>query len=129
MAELKFVLAGNQADVAATALVGALGPEGGEARREKVTEMPDADRKVIDPISLAALILSIPSAVLAVMDIADRLTKRRKAQAVIDAAKKVKAEQKVDIYMLASDETPHSVADLMPDQLLDLVAKLQTPPG
>jgi hypothetical protein len=41
--------------------------------------MPDADRKVIDPISLAALILSIPSAVLAVMDIADRLTKHRKA--------------------------------------------------
>jgi hypothetical protein len=128
MSELKFVLAGNQADAAATALVSALGPEGDEARRQKVTEMPDADRKVIDPISLAALILSIPSAVLAVIDIADRLTKRRKAQAVIDAAKKAKAEQKVDIYMLTLDQTPHSVANLMPDQLLDLVAKLQTPP-
>jgi hypothetical protein len=128
MSELKFVLAGNQADAAATALVSALGPEGDEARRQKVTEMPDADRKVIDPISLAALILSIPPAVLAVIDIADRLTKRRKAQAVIDAAKKAKAEQKVDIYMLTLDQTPHSVANLMPDQLLDLVAKLQTPP-
>ena len=90
--------------------------------------MPDADREVIDPISLAALILSIPSAVLAVMDIADRLTKRSKAQAVIDAAKKAKAEQQVDIYMLTSDQTPQSVANLMPDQLLDLVAKLQPPP-
>jgi hypothetical protein len=128
MPELKFVLAGNQSDVAAAALVSALGPDGDEARRQTVTEMPDADRKVVDPISLAALILSIPSAVLAVIDIADRLTKRRKAQAVIDAAKKAKAEQQVDIYMLTSDQTPQSVANLMPDQLLDLVAKLQTPP-
>jgi hypothetical protein len=128
MSELKFVLAGNEADVAATAFVSALGPEGDEARREKVTEMPDADRKVIDPISLAALILSIPSAVLAVIDIADRLAKRRKAQAIIDAAKKAKTEQQVDIYMLTSDQTPQSVANLMPDQLLDLVAMLQTPP-
>lgn len=32
MPELKFVLSGNQADVAATALVSALGPEGVEAR-------------------------------------------------------------------------------------------------
>jgi hypothetical protein len=75
MPELKFVLAGNQTDAAATALVSALGPEGNEARREKVTEIPDADRKIIDPLSLAALIVSIPSAVPSVMDIADRLTK------------------------------------------------------
>jgi hypothetical protein len=129
MPELKFVLAGEKADVVATALVSALGPEGDEARREKVTEMPDADRKVIDPISLAALILSIPSAVLAVMDIADRLNKRRKAQAVIDAAKQAKAEQKVDIYLLTADQTPETVADLTPDRLLDLVAKLQPPPN
>jgi hypothetical protein len=128
MSELKFVLAGTQSDLAAAALVSALGPEGVEARRQKVTEMPDADRKVIDPISLTALILSIPSAVLAVMDIADRLNKRRKAQAVIDAAKQAKAEQQVDIYLLTAEQTSQPIADLIPDQLLDLVAKLETPP-
>jgi hypothetical protein len=128
MSELKFVLAGTQSHLAAAALVSALGPEGVEARRQKVTEMPDADRKVIDPISLTALILSIPSAVLAVMDIADRLNKRRKAQAVIDAAKQAKAEQQVDIYLLTAEQTSQPIADLIPDQLLDLVAKLETPP-
>ena len=65
MLELKFVLAGNQSDLAAAALVSALGPEDVEARRQQVTEAPEAERKVVDPISLAALILSIPTAVLA----------------------------------------------------------------
>lgn len=91
--------------------------------------MPDADRKIVDPISLAALILSIPSAVLTVMDIADRLTKRRKAQAVTDAAKQAKAEQKVDIYLLTADQTAETVADLTPDRLLDLVVAVQPPHG
>jgi len=129
MPELKFVLAGSQSDLAATALVNALGPEDVEARRQPVTEAPDADRKVIDPISLATLILSIPTAVLAVIDIVDRLKKRRKAQAVIDAAKQAKAEQQVDIYLLTLDQTPQPVADLTPDRLLDLVAALQPPPS
>lgn len=94
-----------------------------------MTEAPDAERKVVDPISLATLILSIPPAVLAVIDIVDRLKKRPKAQAVIDAAKQAKAEQQVDIYLLTLDQTPQPVADLTPDRLLDLVAALQPPPG
>jgi hypothetical protein len=127
MPELKFVLAGNQSDLAADALVSALGPEDVEARRQKAAESSDADRKIVDPISLTALIVSIPSAVLAVMDIADRLNKRRKARAVIDAAKQAKLEQHADIYLLTVDQTPQPVADLTPDGLLDLVAKLQPP--
>ena len=106
MAELKFVLAGNQSDLAAAALVTALGPEDVEAHRQRVAEASDADRKVVDPISLATLILSIPTAVLAVIDIVDRLKKRRKAQAVIDAAKRAKAEQQVDVYFLTLDQVP-----------------------
>jgi len=65
MPELKFVLAGKQSDLAAAALVSALGAEDVEARRQPVTEASDAERKVVDPISLASLILSIPTAVLA----------------------------------------------------------------
>ncbi len=129
MPELKFVLAGNQSDRAAAALISALGPEDVVARRQRVAEASDADRKVVDPISLATLILSIPTTVLAVIDIVDRLKKRPKAQAVIDAARQAKAEQQVDIYLLTSDQTPQPVADLTPDRLLDLVAALQPPPS
>jgi hypothetical protein len=129
MPELKFVLAGSQSDLVAAALVNALGPEDVETRLQPVTEVPEAERRVVDPISLATMVLSIPTAVLAVIDIVDRLKKRRKAQAVIDAAKQAKAEQQVDIYLLTLDQTPQSVADLTPDRLLDLVAALQSPPG
>ena len=94
-----------------------------------MTAAPEAERKVVDPISLATLILSIPTAVLAVIDIVDRLQKRRKAQAVIDAAKQAKAEHQVDIYLLTLDQVPQPVADLTPDRLLDLVAVLQPPPS
>jgi tetratricopeptide (TPR) repeat protein len=93
--------------------ISALGPEV-KAHRQPVTEASDAERKAVDPISLATLILSIPTAVLAVIDIVDRLKKRPKAQAVIDAAKQAKAEQQVDIYLLTLDQTPQPVADLTP---------------
>ena len=38
------------------------------------------DRKVIDPAALVSLALSIPSSALAVLDLADRIRKRRRAQ-------------------------------------------------
>ena len=47
------------------------------------------DRKVIDPVSLAALVLSFPSAVLAVQDLADRIRKRRRAKELIDQAQQL----------------------------------------
>jgi hypothetical protein len=128
MSELKFVLAGEQSDAAATAFVAALGPEAASLHRQKVTEASDADRKIVDPISIAALIISIPSAVLAVMDIADRLKKRSRAKAIIDSAKQARVEQQVDVYLLTADQTSQPVADLDPDRLLNLVAELQTPP-
>lgn len=128
MPELKFVVAGKHSDVAAEALVHALGPEAAGARRQLVSEASDAERKIVDPISLATLILSIPAAVLAVVDIVDRLKKRRTAQAIIDAVKQAKTEQQVDIYLLTHDQTPLPVADLTSDRLLDLVAALQPSP-
>jgi hypothetical protein len=43
----------------------------------------DGDTKAVDPLSLAALVLSIPSAALAVVELADRITKRRRAMELI----------------------------------------------
>jgi len=42
------------------------------------------DGKVIDPVAVASLVLSIPSAALAVADLADRIRKRRRAADLID---------------------------------------------
>ena len=86
----------------------------------EATERAGHDEKVIDPLSLAALVLSLPSAALAVIDLADRIRKRRRAQELIDHARQL-ATQHVTTY-LVTQHRPIEIADLNPDQLLDLLA-------
>jgi len=76
---------------------------------------------VIDPISLAALLVSIPSAALAVADLADRIQKRRRAKELIDHAHQL-ADQQVTVS-LTSPSGPVELATVTPDQLLDLTAE------
>jgi hypothetical protein len=80
------------------------------------------DGKIIDPVSLATLIISIPSAALAALDLADRITKRRRAAELIDHAR-----QHVTLSLTIPARTIE-LSTLDPDQLLDLIA-LEDPPG
>lgn len=76
------------------------------------------NEKVVDPVAIAALIVSIPSAALAVTDLADRIRKRRRAQELIDRIK-----QDLDgntTLKLITDDGPRDISELSPDQLLDL---------
>ena len=76
--------------------------------------------KVIDPVSVASLVLSIPSAALAVADLADRIRKRRRAQELIDHARDLAAQQ-VTVSVISHSRTVE-LRTLDPDQLLDLQA-------
>ena len=58
------------------------------------------DGKAIDPVAVASLVLSIPSAALAVADLADRIRKRRRAAELIDHARQLAARQ-VTIYLIS----------------------------
>ena len=78
------------------------------------------DDKVIDPLSVTALMLSIPSAALAVLDLADRIHKRRRAKQLIDRARQLAAQQVT--VRLMSQNRPVELTTLTPDQLLDLMA-------
>ena len=78
------------------------------------------DNKIIDPVSIASLILSIPGAALAVADLADRIRKRRRAQELIDHARHLAAQQ-VNIYLISQGHTT-DLQTLTPDQLLDQLA-------
>ena len=86
----------------------------------EATERADHDEKVIDPLSLTALVVSLPSAALAVVDLADRIRKRRRAQEMIDHARQL-AAQHVTTCLL-TQQRPIELADLDPDHLLDLLA-------
>jgi hypothetical protein len=77
------------------------------------------DDKAIDPVSITALVLSIPSAALAVLDLADRIQKRRRAKELIDHARQLAAQQVT--VSLMSQSHPRELATLAPDQLLDLL--------
>lgn len=78
------------------------------------------DDRVIDPVSVAALVVSIPSAALAVLDLADRIHKRRRAKELIDRAQQLAAQQVT--LCLMSHSHPVELTTLAPDQLLDLLA-------
>jgi hypothetical protein len=63
-------------------------------------------------------VLSVPSAALAVADLADRIRKRRRAADLIDHARQQAARQ-VTIYLITPGRTT-DLSTLTPDQLLDL---------
>jgi hypothetical protein len=78
----------------------------------------DDNGKVIDPISLAALVLSVPSAALAVLDLADRIRRRKRATELIEHARQL-GQQQV-IATLVIQQRAIELHTLTPDQLLDL---------
>jgi hypothetical protein len=81
----------------------------------------DSDTKGVDPVAVASLIVSIPSAMLAVADIADRIHKRRRASELIDRVQQLEAQQ-VAVRLVCEDRSV-DLATLTPDQLLDIVAE------
>src|ERR1022692_4472082 len=80
----------------------------------------DENSKAVDPVSMAAAVLSIPSAALAVVDLADRIRKRRRASELIDHAQQLAAQQ-VTLTLITRTRTAE-LRTLTPDQLLDLIA-------
>jgi hypothetical protein len=81
--------------------------------------------EVIDPVSVTVLVLSIPSAALAVGDPADRGRVRSRAVELIACANHL-ADQQVTVYLVCEDR-PIDLTAADPDQLLDLGAD-QTDP-
>lgn len=87
----------------------------------------DDPGKALDPVSLTALVLSIPSTALAVADLADRIRKRRRASELIDHAQQL-ASQHVTLTLITQTRTAE-LRTLTPDQLLDLIASEEDPAG
>jgi hypothetical protein len=84
------------------------------------TTSHDKNRKAIDPVSVAAAVLSIPSAALAVADLADRIRKRRRASELIDHAQQL-ADQHVIVRVISRGHAAE-LRTMAPDQLLELLA-------
>lgn len=118
MTILRLVISGQRAAEAAHELQEVLGTDV-PIERTTPSALSEVERKAIDPISLAALILAIPGAVLATVDLADRIAKRRRAKALVDTAQRLRREKQVEVYITRID-TPKALADLSPDEVLAL---------
>ncbi|MGH8931765.1 MAG: hypothetical protein ACRDZO_14360 [Egibacteraceae bacterium] len=91
----------------------------------EVKELSAEERKAIDPLSVAALILSIPSAALAFVDLADRMRKRQRAQQIIEKAGEFRASRNAQAYIITV-QGAIPLDTMRPDDLLD-VAPLSRP--
>lgn len=86
-------------------------------------EAPRAAReggKGVDPVAVASMVLSIPSAALAVGDLADRIRKRRRATELIDQVER-HSDEGVSVRVVTRTRTVQ-VRGLDPDRLLELLA-------
>lgn len=136
MSKLQILITGpdtNQAADELAALLGADVPDG-EILRTKIDPSSEADQKVIDPataglaISGIGLLLSIPSFILAMMDVGNRLNERRekraKAKKVIEAAQHLRLERKTEVLVVTLEGGQRPLDQLDPDQLLDLADRI-----
>jgi len=122
MGDLELMLNGADAEDAIHDLAAALDDAGVELTARPLDSEAAARLKTVDPVAVTALALSIPAAVLAVLDLADRIAKRRRAKKLIEAAGRIRIERRVEVLTITADRaTP--LADLDPDTLLDLVEK------
>lgn len=122
MQDLELILTGDDAEGAVADLAAALDEPSLSLLPRPLEEPASAGHKTLDPVAVAALVLSIPATVLTVMDIADRIAKRRRARALIETAGRIRGTRRVEV-MVVTISGPAPLADLEPDALLDLIAE------
>ncbi len=128
MADLQIIVAGPDTDKAADLLKVAVldAGSGAAVSRARPAGAAGPPRRAVDPLPATTLILTAPGAILSVNtpDITDRIRKRRKAQALIDAAERLQREQGVQTFLIAADGTLHSLARLTADALLEIAEEV-----
>ncbi|SEH56110.1 hypothetical protein [Magnetospirillum fulvum] len=132
MQALQFQVVGAASATAADQITAALSGliPGVEVTSESVEAGRPETQRVIDPVALAALILSIPSAVVAVCDLVDRIAKRKRAAEIVEVVQRVQVETKVVVFLAGPDGASVPFDTLTPDRLLEIAGELaKVPPA
>lgn len=119
---LRLLITGDRAESAAAALAAVVRKVDPDAAVSvQPADQADATlRRCLDPIALAGLILAIPGAVLTAMDIADRIRKRRRANALIDTGRQAEAELGVRVVVVTAAGA-RRLHDMGADDILALI--------
>lgn len=122
MSTLRFLIEGPGAEAAAEDLKqDLLEILGAEAVPESLPP-PEPGERATDPIAVAGLILAIPGAILAVMDLAERLRLKQKLTQLIARIKARRALQPSRATLLLEDGRRVALDEVEPEELLALTA-------
>ena len=129
MSDLKFHLQGSQTDATASALETFFSETFGEnARRESLhISTVGETEKAVDPIAVAGLVLSIPSALLAAMDLAERLKLKEKVARLIALARREWTEHGTRIWLQRRDAPPLALDEIEPADVIDAAEQVREP--
>jgi len=127
MAMLEFAITGTVAAQAAEALETILTQDTDLRPSRRMVQIAQDEReKSLNPMTaaIATLILAIPPAILASIDLVDHIAKRPKAEAVIDRANQIIINGNVSITVTVNGQgVPVPLQSLTPDQLIELARK------
>jgi ABC-type sulfate transport system permease component len=119
---LELILRGPAAEDALESLAMALADARVTLTARPLSKADSATDKTIDPVAVAAVVVSIPIAVLAVLDVMHRIAKRRRAKELVAAAGRLRVERRVEV-LAVTPEGSVALADMDPDALLELIAQ------
>jgi hypothetical protein len=123
MSEFRFRVRGEQAESVAEELAGLLGDE--LKQRVPVTREPSADAAQGtrgDPVAVATLVLSIPCAVLATVDLVERV---RKAETLRKLVAWARQRRSAAVEVTGPTGRVQQLAEADPGELLDEAAQSQ----
>ncbi|WP_156503131.1 hypothetical protein PJ900_21060 [Tistrella mobilis] len=125
---LRILITGSSgASQAAEALQKAFDAHGEVEFTSATLPSSDITHRGMDPVAVAALIMSIPAAVHATVDLIQRARRRKQATEAIHLAMNLTIQHKVEIYV----DTPsglRKLTEMKSDQILDL-AEGKHPPS
>jgi hypothetical protein len=130
MGDFRIFIDGDDAHAVADELAILLGEgeRSGIVSRSVILSGADETSKTPDPITLASLMLAIPAAAVAAVNIADRVRKRDKAQKLTVTATRLRRENRVTITVVGPDGTTWSLDRIEADTVLEIAEKFAEAP-
>ncbi|MCI0530342.1 MAG: hypothetical protein L0Y74_00080 [candidate division Zixibacteria bacterium] len=126
-ADFQFQIEGEGAEKAAQELARLFNEEFGTSLQPH--KAPPQEREGVtrgDPVVIAALILSIPPAILAVMDLVDRIQKKKKLDTLLQESRQVEKKYSgVIIRIIKPDGTIVELVAVESREILDAAEKSQ----
>lgn len=118
MRDLRLHLEGGDAEAAAAEIAALMEASFGRRPERARAGRSDGEGDKADPVAVAALVLAIPGAALATMDLAERVRLREKLGRLIELARRLRRERGT-VARLETGRGLEDLAGLDPDRVIE----------